>query len=305
MLTDLDDRQDEVLSRVPRVDEADVHVACLAFDGVVVAWCDDRFGNFEVFVVDLTSRQLVRVTDAVADDTEVALGAGRLAWSREGDLWVQDLGNGTAWSVDTGPGEAQEPALAGETVAWIRLQGDQRYVMASDLRGGGAHALSILNETYAHALAGEGDLLAWEVYTLRVPGKPDAGLATTVLQAVQGSGPVLNVTVVPDFRGFRGSPLGSDLGGRRIAWLDPTQRQVDLKVLDWPTGTVEVLATKAHGVAVSDEWVVAFDGEAGIGQIWTRRWDSDTGGRFGDAPTAIAALGALAAVAAALRRRGS
>ncbi|HJQ94020.1 MAG TPA: hypothetical protein VJ874_07045 [Candidatus Thermoplasmatota archaeon] len=305
VLTELEGGGDRILTTIPSEQGASLSVGCLAFDGTWVAWCDDRFGNMDVFAVEVASRRLVRISEGPTDDVEAALGDGRMAWSSGGAIWLRDLANGTSWRVDTGPGMAREPALAGETLAWIRLDGYTRYVVAGDLAGGGARALSGPNGTFAHALVGEGDALAWEVYVQRFSDRPEAGFAGTVLQAVQAGGPVQNVTRVPDFQAGRSSPLATDLGGHRVAWLDPTEREIDAKSHDLRTGAEDVLASKAQAVAVSDSHLAAYVGVPGSGQIWVLGWDeggAGDGGKGVDAPAPALALSSLAA-AALLRRR--
>jgi hypothetical protein len=269
VLENLTDRTPQVLTTV-RASHGSLDLQALSFDGRWAAWCDDRFGNFEVFGLDTATGALVRVTEAGPDDVEATVDHGRIAWSRSNQIWMHDLGNGTTWQV-AGAGQAREPALAGQTLAWIRLDGFARAVVSSSPSGQGLHVLSEENGVFAHALHAEDGLLAWELWKLKDPAAPVKGYGSTVVQAVRiQDGTVLNLTSVPV--GNQGQTLGTSVGGGRVAWVDLASSRIHY----WPDGgQTDPPESDPTGVALSDHYLVVSEAPSpGSSELAARPWSA-------------------------------
>jgi len=270
----------------------------LSFDGRYAAWSDNRFGNMEVFAFDTQGGALQRVTQAGPDDVDPVVDEGRVAWSRMGQLWVRDLGNGTSWQVP-GADYAHEPALAGPTIAWIHVNGFDRSVHWSSLSGADPGSVTAPG-SLDYNLRAERGLVAWEAWQQRDPAAPVKGFKSSVLQVMVDGQPPANVTTVPA-QSQQGTSLGTAVGGGRVAWVDPSVPRLGA----WKDGQVTAIAATGDQVAVSDRYLVVEKVDpSGDAVLAARPWDwTPPSHGLPTAGAGLAALSILAVAAPAARRR--
>ena len=93
-----------------------------AIDGHVVAWADNRSGNYDIFMYDLETglekwvciNPFFQITPAVSGE--------RIVWqdmrSGNADVYMYDVVNRTESPVTTSPGNQTQPDISGDRVVW-------------------------------------------------------------------------------------------------------------------------------------------------------------------------------------------
>jgi MYXO-CTERM domain-containing protein len=270
-----------------------VRLQSLAFDGTWLAWCDDRFGNWEAFAMDLHSLNLTRLSKDPGPDTDITVGGGHAAWLRDGELLGTDLDRLAVHRLSLLPGLAFTPSLDGDRLVWSQVVGTERH-LAGLVWGGDAMVLTAARNAIESNPVAAAGRVAWrsEAFSGPLGTRGSHSLGTQVLLAdFPGTGPLhaRNLTGL----GTHGLPA---LGGAWAAWLEAGGSN-GLSAVNVETGThLDVLAG-VRAVEASAEYLVIAPSD---GPLQARPWQAASAGAPG--PGLAIGLAALALVAM-LRRR--
>jgi len=93
-----------------------------AIDGHIVAWADNRSGNYDIFMYDLETGLGRWVCIDPFFQLNPAVSGERIVWqdmrSGNGDIYLYDVVNRTESAVITAPGNQTQPDISGDRVVW-------------------------------------------------------------------------------------------------------------------------------------------------------------------------------------------
>ena len=133
-----------------------------------ITFASDR-SDHDLFVLDLRSKRLARVTSGLGDDSSPSWSPDgtRIAYAAEvngaTDVYVAPATGGTPARLTTGPGAHTSPAWSpdGKRIAYTVAHGDRSEVWAMAADGSGAHRFAATPfRAYAPAWSPRGDRLA-------------------------------------------------------------------------------------------------------------------------------------------------
>lgn len=297
MLTDLATGETSLLTSVV-APQGGIQILAVGFDGRWLAWLDDRFGNFEVFILDTGNGSLRRLTTTPADESGLAVAAGRAAWSSGGTLWLLDLR--TMERTAHTPAGAQDggACLSESLLAWSRLEGEISSLVAHDLASGRTWTVAqdpFIGQTNLHC---DGSRVAWTSVQYIDPATMKPKAMRLVRWADLETGARGNVTTIDQRHGHIAGFASSHL-----AWVDYGAHGRVLRVHDLLSGAMldlgDVQLAGLSAVAV----VVAEGGDVGSWALYVQPWSPapSSGLAKGIPGTPFGAL-ALAVLAAAAGR---
>ena len=130
-------------------------------DGDLIVWADDRHhsstGHHDVFLYDLSTEQLTRVTDDDADQGAQGprIQGGRIVWcdrraDANGDIYMYDAATQQESAVAEGSVSQGQPDIWGDTVVWTQAAGAAFDIWYRDVTGPAAEALIAADYTQDH-----------------------------------------------------------------------------------------------------------------------------------------------------------
>lgn len=295
VVTNLTTMENEVATSIP----SGSRLLGLDFDGRWITWIDDRFGTPDLFVVDSASGSLTRVTRGGLGDVEVAIADGHLAWTRSGELSVRDLATGTEQVIETGPGQARQPAVTDERLFWVRIDAanNTRTIVSAGLSGQDAGLLAPAAGSFHYSPVASGERVAWIARTLLDADRPDAGFAgSTVQSASWRNGTYQNISQ-PLAR-----VLDASVSREHVAWIAPSESGNTAVWCELDTADCQALQTESSQIRISDSHLLLLEATGAYGTLYAREWEPAAADKESPWPP-VAALAAVAGAAALLRAR--
>ncbi len=130
-------------------------------DGDLIVWADDRHhsstGHHDVFLYDLSTEQLTRLTDDDADQGAQGprIQGGRIVWcdrraDANGDIYMYDVATQQESVVAEGSVSQGQPDIWGDTVVWTQAAGAAFDIWYRDVTEPAAEALIAADYTQDH-----------------------------------------------------------------------------------------------------------------------------------------------------------
>lgn len=273
-----------------------VTVTTLAFDGRWVAWIDDRFGNAEVFVLDVPTGALRRLTSTPAAEEGIVAAEGRAAWTRGGTLLLADLATGKAEDITPEGSQDAEPCLTDAMLVWSRGRGDGTSSLEALRLGTNATSQVMLQESFGqrHPRCTQGLQVAWETLQYYDPSTGAVSWIRQVRWAELG-GEARDLRMLDRDRGLL---LGA--AGTWIVWRD---HGADVQLHDAAANATYGLGDVAVAGVSAEALVVARPTAGGEWSFHLQRWDEVGKGDARGAPGLPLAALAFALLVAFARRR--
>jgi hypothetical protein len=265
LLTNLTTGATTRLSSVPVARAVDLQ--SLSFDGRWVVWSDRRLGHFNLYAVDAGTGQATRLTDGLAEDLQVSVDAGVVAWVRGNTVQTLDIATRKAAAFPVA-GRVGELAFRDRTLAWSQIEGAARALVVQPLNG----TQAILRDPASQAFdpwVGEGRVV-WEQRFMSAPQPPalPARIDSVLRSLDLATGQVANLTG----RALVDQP---STGPGRTAWVDEGQETPRLAIREGGRSwSLEGVQTRAQ---LSSTHLVTQGGATGEAPLYAVAW-SDVGG---------------------------
>lgn len=304
LVSDLQSGSERLVASIPRGIEG-FHLGSLDFDGRWVVWSDDRFGNLEVFSVDIESGALRRLSQGQSADDHVRVDNGKAVWARLTSIVAADLASGRAWTVHEQAGTTPDPDIGGDVVVWAQAtgRGMERKILAKPLEAGNATALAEQPGAVYRLPRIAGDHVVWLAKLQGAPGQVTRTLGE--LAEIHSTGDAAAPFAVSSSRELMTANVITyppALGGSRVAWSEQPGAKQRFVVSDLEGDVVFRAVGVIPSYELSPSHLVVVNGDALMFAEWGDLPKEGGGGLPGvAAPTFLAAV----AVGLMWRRRAA
>jgi beta propeller repeat protein len=237
--------------------------------GKLVAWQDDRDGNYEIYAKNLQTGEERRITSSSDADQKPAVNNGIIVWQRcyssaTCDIFSYDWGPGSTRQItSTADGDERSPDISGPNIVYEALRAGEKDIYLFNLGTGVETRLSLAGQQGNPAISGDNvvfDDLSSGMYHVRLWNVP--------------SGAVF------DMPAGAGQQFLNDISGNRVVYTDDRNGQLDIYMSEFTFDppVASFTATPSSGTAPLP--VQFTDTSSGEPYLWA--WSFGDGGTSSD-----------------------
>ena len=191
-------------------------------DHGLVAWIDDRDGNWEIYAKKLATNEGRRITNSPDEDAEPAVSNGVIVWQRcaggRCDIFSYDWASATTRQLTATPtGDERHSDISGTNVVYQALRDGEYDICSFDLVTGQEKQLALPGDQRNPSVSGD-----YVTFDDTATGTYHVGLwhipSNTVFQVTSGTA----------------SQYLNDIDGNRIVYTDDRNGQDDIYMYEFP-----------------------------------------------------------------------
>ena len=193
-----------------------------AVGGRIVAWQDNRDGNYEIYAMDLASGEERRISNSPDSDQRPAVDNGKIVWQRcyatsTCDIYAYDWATGTTTEVAITPnGDERIPDIYGSRIVYEALRDGEKDIYLYNLDTKEENRLSLPGQQGNPAIWGNNvafDDLSSGLYHVRLWNIP--------------------TNAVFDIKTAAGQQFLNDIWGNRVVYTDDRGGQLDIYLAEF------------------------------------------------------------------------